>query len=145
MLHIFMCSTSVSEIDSSDLRKLAVAHLWRPQLNAGTLKTMAFLFVALLNVAAVVLGVRVARTHDARSVQPFRALAKLLLVVCFPLGLIGIVNAFLNDELRGLVDRYLLLAATALPILVACAVLLCRRAADSVSVTQSEQPVPPPR
>ena len=84
---------------------------------------MAFLFVALLNAAAVVLGVRLARNPDARSKQLLRNRAKLLLVICLPLGLLGVFNAFFNDELRGLVDHYLLLAVSTLPILVACTVL----------------------
>jgi len=103
---------------------------------------MASLFVALLNAAAVVLGVRSARTRDARLRHAFGAPTKLLLVICLPLGLIGVFNAFLNDELRGFLDRYLLLAASALPILIACAVLHHARSANSVSVAPTEQPTP---
>ena len=105
---------------------------------------MAFLFVALLNAAGVSLGVRLARTRNAQSLAPARPAAKLLLVVCLPLGLLGVFNAFLNDELHEFVDRYLLLASSALPILVACIVLHRARAGTPASPTHSEQPAPPP-
>ena len=100
---------------------------------------MAFLFVVLLNAFAVVLGVRFARSREARLLQPLRAPAKLLLVICLPLGLLGVFNALLNDELHGLVDRYLLLAASALPILVTCTVLYGTRFAS----LESERSAPP--
>lgn len=92
---------------------------------------MGYVIAILLNIGAIALLIRLARSRNAEARYALRPLALFLFLFCPPPIFMGLFAAIFDPEPHGWVNRYQLLAGFALPALAPIVVFVLTRTVSS--------------